>query len=321
MALSFVAALSYLRSVNLQGDLAIHPNAINEHQKKFSNKVERVKLKNGFVRYSLHRTSSNDNNPLIVCLHGIGSYSFVWESMAMKLTGNGFNVLTLDFYGRGFSDSPDVKYNGDLFCEQIDGLLKELKLENHKIIFFGHSMGGAVATLFASRNIDRISKMVLFAPAGTPVSATSQIGLWLASIPIVSEAAFQYFLPIGLQKYPHRPFYLPERIPDTIKFAHTMALEQIKSNKGYVRAYLSTLRHFNELTDLSSSYQKIKNSSIETLVFWGTKDRVIPYENTKLLKKYLPSATIHTLEETGHQLVFERPDEIEQVLMPFLNRA
>jgi len=318
MFLGLATCYYYLRSQKVDGHITIHENAINEHLQKHSNKVERIKLKNGFVRYSLNRTPENDGNPLIVCLHGISSYSFVWKKMVIALQASGFNVLSLDFYGRGFSDSPNVQYNGDLFCEQIDDLLKALNLEDQKLILFGHSMGGAVATLFASRFPDRVSKVVLFAPAGCPVSYTSQLGLWFVTIPVVSEAAFYFFVQKGIRNFPTRPFHMPHRIPDDIKFAHTMVLEQLRHNRGFLRAYLSTLRHFKELTNLTANFETIEKSSIPAMVFWGKNDRVIPYENTKLLKKLLPTAIFHTLEQTGHQLIFERQEEIEQILIPFL---
>jgi len=316
--LALATCYYYIRSQNIDGHISIHEDAIKEHRSKHSNIIERVKLKNGFVRYSLYRVPENDSNPLIICLHGISSYSFVWKKMVRALQASGFNVLSLDFYGRGFSDSPNVKYNGDLFCEQIDDLLKALNLQDHKLILFGHSMGGAVATLFASRNLERVSKVVLFAPAGCPVSYTSQLALWFVTIPVISEAAFYFFVEKGMRNYPKRPFHLPHRIPEDIQFAHAMALEQLKHNRGFLRAYLSTLRHFSELTDLTANYAKLEKSSIPTIVFWGTKDRIIPYANTKLLKKLVPSAIFHTLEDTGHQLIFERQEEIEQVLIPFL---
>ena len=49
--------------------------------------------------------------------------------------------MTLDLYGRGFSDNPDVEYTDTLFAHQVLELLDHLGLE--KASLFGLSNGGA----------------------------------------------------------------------------------------------------------------------------------------------------------------------------------
>ena len=51
----------------------------------------------------------------IVCLHGISSFSFVWEPLNETVMQEGHRyILTFEFYGRGVSSSPNVKVDENL---------------------------------------------------------------------------------------------------------------------------------------------------------------------------------------------------------------
>lgn len=43
-----------------------------------------------------------EGGPLVVCVHGLTTPSFVWEGIAPRLAEAGYRVLTYDLYGRGY---------------------------------------------------------------------------------------------------------------------------------------------------------------------------------------------------------------------------
>jgi pimeloyl-ACP methyl ester carboxylesterase len=282
----------------VRGHHTVPPSSLHEHQSKFSVKIERINLKHGLTRYELNKSIEENSKPLVVCLHGIGSYSFVWRDVTKILNREGFDVLSLDFYGRGFSDSPITKHDGHLYCEQVRDLLEALKMDDRKIILLGHSMGGAVSTLFASKYPDRVEKLILFSPAGVELAIKAKLAMAAAKLPVIPDFIFHNIVPIGVSKRPEKPFYKPERIPELIKYAQTMATQQLKHNKGFLRSYLRTLRDFKDIGGLKHAYETVEKHQIPTVVFWGTKDKVIPYKSTKCIRQWTPSAKIHTLEET-----------------------
>jgi pimeloyl-ACP methyl ester carboxylesterase len=130
---------------------------------------EFMRLKHGNTHYFL---KGPVDGPLVVLLHGVSVFSFVWNRLADLLVHRGFRVLTFDFYGHGYTDVPDVKYNIDLFREQFEELMEQLGLfkQYDSLILMGHSMGGLVASEFTAKHKDLVKKVILFNSAGLPVS-------------------------------------------------------------------------------------------------------------------------------------------------------
>ena len=106
------------------------------------------------------------HNDLVVCVHGLTTPSFVFESLAEYYVKTGKCVLVFDNYGRGYSDRPKGKQDKEFFINQLDELLDKLDLNKEKFELVGYSMGGSIASAYAARNPDRLKKLTLLASAG-----------------------------------------------------------------------------------------------------------------------------------------------------------
>lgn len=127
--------------------------------------------KYGRIHYLL---KGNPEDPLIVFSHGVSLFSFVWNRMADLLVNCGYQVLLYDFFGHGYSASPDVKYTVDLFVHQLEELLEGLHLIKgpDSLILIGHSMGGLVSSEYTARHKDQVKKLILMNVAGVPTKPT-----------------------------------------------------------------------------------------------------------------------------------------------------
>ena len=67
---------------------------------------------------------------------------YIWDPTFKALTDAGFRVLRYDYYGRGFSDRPDVPYTQAFYVRQLAELLDSLKITD-SIDLVGLSLGGA----------------------------------------------------------------------------------------------------------------------------------------------------------------------------------
>jgi pimeloyl-ACP methyl ester carboxylesterase len=143
----------------------------------------------------------------VILLHGASVFSFIWNRFAELLEARGYRVLCFDWYGHGFSAVPKVQYTRHLFEQQLEELLDHLHLlpspldanseENqqpppiieindnnfnvygeqkpkkqqysHEVYLIGHSMGGLIATEFAAKYKQWITKVILFNAVGLPV--------------------------------------------------------------------------------------------------------------------------------------------------------
>jgi hypothetical protein len=97
---------------------------------------------------------------LVVLLHGVSVFSFIWNRFADLLADRGYRVLTFDilyinpneivsltvehFYGHGYSAVPQTNYTVDLFRNQFEQILTKLNLfeQHNSMVLMGHSMGG-----------------------------------------------------------------------------------------------------------------------------------------------------------------------------------
>jgi esterase len=94
--------------------------------------------------------------PLII-LHGLFGSSKNWQSLS-KIFSKHFDVLTLDLRNHGESFHSDVM-DYPAMVDDVHQLLNKLGIKS--CLLMGHSMGGKVAMLFASKYPQLVSQLVV----------------------------------------------------------------------------------------------------------------------------------------------------------------
>lgn len=64
---------------------------------------------------------------------------------------------------------------------------------------------------------------------------------------------------------------------------------------------------------------RLKDINVRTLVVWGEKDDIAPYESARLLKNNIRGSRLYTFHELGHACYLECPDEFAHILAEFLS--
>ena len=98
---------------------------------------EFINLTNGITHYE---EFGHDTAQTVLLVSGFSVPYYIWDRTFEVLKENGFHVLRFDFFGRGYSDRPDVVYNSELFTQQIADLLISLNIDK-PIDIIGLSMG------------------------------------------------------------------------------------------------------------------------------------------------------------------------------------
>ena len=80
-----------------------------------------IQLKDGFTYYI--EGNINSEKDVIILIHGFSVPSYIWNPTYQKLENQGFRVIALDLYGRGFSDNLDTDYTDLLMANQVIELL------------------------------------------------------------------------------------------------------------------------------------------------------------------------------------------------------
>ena len=269
-----------------------------------------VQLPSGTTHYEL---SNPEADQTVVLVHGFSVPYFIYDPTFEFLTRSGFRVLRYDLFGRGFSDRPQVRYNIDLFVHQLGDLLDALHL-TQPVTPVGLSTGGPITASFTADYPERVNKLVLVDPVGAKPLPYSGI-LKAATLPGVGESILALVGSGGSAKNLASGFFDPEHIEEF----QSRYMSQLQY-KGFRRAILSTIRN-HMLDPFLDVYRRVNEMDKPVLLFWGRKDTTVPFSHSHELRKLLPRAEFHAIENAGHIPHYEQPEEVNPILLEFLRRS
>ncbi len=269
-----------------------------------------IQLSNGITHYEL---GGNESDEVVVLVHGFSVPYFIYDPTFDFLSRSGFRVLRYDLFGRGFSDRPRARYNLDFFVRQLSDLLNELRV-TRRVNLVGLSMGGPIASAFALRHPEKIRKLVLIDPCGARPIDTAWV-IRFARIPVLAEIAYGQLGSNSLVNGVANDFFDPALVQ------HFQERYKIQMQyKGFMRSILSTIRE-NMLGTNMELYRALGRSEKSILLLWGRNDKTVPFEQSTLLREAMPNAEFRVIENCGHIPHYEKPDDVNPLLLNFLRQA
>jgi len=266
---------------------------------------EFVRLTDGYTHYEI---AGPPGGHLVVLAAGFSVPYYIWDPTFKALTEAGFRVLRYDYYGRGFSDRPDVPYTQALYVRQLGDLLDALKVSD-PIDLVGLSLGGSIVTSFADLSPSRVRSLIYIDPSfrsPTPIAATNPY-VWSFLTAIFTE---QRWADDQLADFLH-----PERFPDwPARYRVQMQY------KGFRRARLSELVS-NASVDQRQEIERVGQHPRPVLVIWGKQDAQVPIESSAPLLEAMPRARMVTVEDAGHLPQWEQPAIVNAAIVEFLHEA
>lgn len=267
-----------------------------------------IKLVDGITHYEWFGPSQG---PVVVCVHGLTTPSFVWKGIAPLLGALEYRVLIYDLYGRGYSDRPAGQQDSAFFLRQLNELLDRQGVTGD-LTMFGYSMGGAIVTSFAAANPERIRQLVLLAPAGIRMP---KLG-WRARLGLrrgVGDWLMLLTYPSIHRKGTEEERDLPTTVPDIVE------LQQRELEfKGFVPAVLSSFRGLLS-EPFDQRHRRIAEANTPVLTVLGEEDPLIPPSVADALFALNQGAKIEIIRGAGHGLPYTHTDEVMAHLRDFLN--
>ncbi|RLB99749.1 MAG: alpha/beta hydrolase [Deltaproteobacteria bacterium] len=264
---------------------------------------EFVQLDDGVVSYYWKGTENRD---IVVLVHGLSTPKFVWDGNVDALTAAGKRVLVYDHLGRGFSDRPDIVYDGELYIRELSNLLDALHV-TQPVTLVGYSMGGGNVIGFAARYPERVKKLILIAPAGY--------------VPSYEGLAALIFAP-GLGEWLMTMVGKKEMLADILEAveagkARPDMVEKFEEQfqyRGYLDSILSTMRNY-PMYDLSKEYEKVGRLGIPTFAIWGVDDQVVPFSTAENVKKAIPHIKVFPVDGAGHSVTYAESEKVNEILV------
>ena len=265
-----------------------------------------VELKEGVTHFEL---SGPADAQTVVLVHGFSVPYYIWDPTFTALTSAGFRVLRYDLFGRGWSDRPDATYDPEFFDQQLLQLLDALGIRG-PVDIAGVSMGGPIAVNFAVRHPGRVRRVALFDPAYGPAVSLP----WKLRAPLFGEYQMCVKIAPTLAAGQREDFVHPERYPDYFEDY----LPQMRY-RGFRHALLSSLRNFIS-RDSTRAFQQLGASGKPVLLVWGRADQDVPFAISDDVRKAVPQAEFHPIDDAAHVPFYEHPEIVNPVLIDFLRR-
>ncbi len=279
--------------------------ALNESTRKEAD-GSFIQLSDGVTHYQL---SGDENGIPVVLVHGFSVPYFIYDPTFEFLSKQNFRVLRYDLFGRGFSDRPKIQYNIQLFVKQLKELLEALNFKDINLV--GLSMGGPITAKFVEEYPQVVSKHILIDPAGAKAIPFSSLRR-LAQIPMLGELVLGLFGSGSMVKSVASDLFTAELVE---KFQAQYKIQM--QYQGFKRAILSTIRN-GMLDDFLELYKRIGKLEKPTLLFWGKQDATVPFEHSELILQAIPHTEFHVIENCGHIPHYEKPEEVNPILLKFL---
>lgn len=258
-----------------------------------------IELSRGLTYYEWRGPS---RGPIVVCVHGLTTPSYVWTPLAVALTGLGMRVLTYDLYGRGMSDRPPGRQDRAFFVTQMEELLAALEI-TQGVTLIGYSMGGAIATAYAEDHPERVDRLVLVAPVGLG-HRVSRFLSFCARVPVLGDGLIRVLGDIMHRRSINRALPVQPELPDFVKRS---AAEM--GYRGSLPAVLSSLRNMMR-ENLAQTHRKLGETDLPVLAVWGEVDAVIPLSAMGRLAQINRNARQAEVPGATHALPYTHPEAI-----------
>lgn len=259
------------------------------------------------VHYEYYRGKHAKEEPVIVLLHGLVSSSYSFRYL-MPLIGKKYPVLAIDLPGFGKSEkSKTFIYSFESYAKLIFRLLQMMQVKN--VIAVGHSMGGQVALYMAKNYPDHVKKLVLLSSSGY-LKRVKKHYLYASYLPFSSRVLRWWFQKRDYKDALLHVVYNKNAVDDYAVLEYTKPFQ----DEGFYDALIRLMRHREG--DLTA--EQLKEIKQPALLFWGKEDEIVPLRIGKKLDHDLPQSELVVYEQTGHLVPEERPQEVAQKMLEFL---
>jgi 3-oxoadipate enol-lactonase len=247
---------------------------------------------------SIHLEQHGEGNPAIIFLHYWGGTSRTWRRVAAGLQDK-FRTVAYDARGWGQSDKASASYALNDLADEVLALVREVGI--NEFVLVGHSLGGKIAQLAASRRPEGLVGLVLVAPAPpTPLRFTEEMRETQIHAYDERENVLQTIRFLSARMPP------PEIVEQIVE-------DSMSGSQAATLAYPTS----SILEDISSAVAKI---AVPTLVLAGELDQLdsIEQHRSEVVAR-IANAQFEIIPRSGHLIPIDEPEELARRIGKFVS--
>jgi pimeloyl-ACP methyl ester carboxylesterase len=258
-----------------------------------------------------HLDWGNEGRPAIVLVHGSRLHAHVWNDFSRRFRDR-FHIVAVDQRGHGDSAwGAEDAYRLEELYRDLRAVVEARGLERYTLI--GHSLGGRVSMLYASRHQEELEQLVLVdITPGRPQTAAAADNTRIASNPpsrdFESEDAAIRYLSRAMSRAPRH------LVEESVR--HGMR----RNDAGrYVWKYDPLL--FTRRVALPPGmdlWSLTGTVATPTLLQYGSDSDVVNADLAERLRVTMPRCTVERIEDAGHGLFTDQPDAFAQSVGRFI---
>ena len=258
-------------------------------------------------------SSSSDEVPTVLCVHGNPTWSFTYRRIVAELNPAA-RVIAVDHVGCGLSDKPqDYLYSLAQHIENLVHLI--VKLDLRRVTLLVHDWGGAIGLGAGLREFDRIEGAVILNTAAFP---PPYVPLRIAAcrIPVVGNWAMRQlnlFARAALTMTLHRLPKLNEAVAAGLIAPYSNWHDRVAIAR-FVQDIprRETDPTWQLLSEIERGLARYNDRTVDLV--WGMHDWCFRPECLRRFQSHLPNAKTHELSDVGHYVMEEAADEVLTIL-------
>ncbi|MDE6207357.1 MAG: alpha/beta hydrolase [Muribaculaceae bacterium] len=252
---------------------------------------ESIDIDGNLLSYDREGTGSR----AVIVMHGWGCNSSTVKVLADACIDSTTTVYNIDLPGFGVSSEPKEPWG---VYEYADIIEKFVRLKNISApVLIGHSYGGRIAIVYASRN--KVDRLILVDSAG-----------------IKPRRKLKYYFKVYSFKL--AKFLAPIILGRTRGEA---AIERMRGRSGSQDYQNSSpmMRRVMSVSVNQDLKHHLPDIQAPTLLIWGANDTATPLSDAKTMESLIPDAGLVCYEGAGHYSFLDRPAQTAAVIASFLN--
>jgi branched-chain amino acid transport system permease protein len=236
----------------------------------------------------------------VVFVHGFVASRRWWQPAIDRLP-DGFHAYALDLRAMVSEDPAAPDHTIAQYAADLHEFVEAMGLDNFNLV--GHSLGGGVAMLYALEHQERLKSLLLvdpLAPFGTKLldpTAAEWVNAQYGNREGISAVALG-----GCVIQPTGAFR-EQLIDDAMAW----------SSAGY-RGMMDDMARY-DITD------RLMELKVPTLVTWGDKDLVIPFQGIVAAFTNIPGCGLEIWHGVGHNALIEIPARLTDLAVRFFGEA
>jgi pimeloyl-ACP methyl ester carboxylesterase len=247
----------------------------------------------------------DNTKPWVTFVHGAGGSSSIWFKQIRDFKKE-FNVLLLDLRGHGnskpkFKDSFKDDYTFDSISNDIIEVLDHEKIE--KSHFIGISLGTIIIRNIAEKYPERVNKVIL----GGAIMKLNIRSRFLMKVGVAFKSVVPYMLLYKLFAF----IIMPRK---NHKASRLLFVNEAK--KLYQKEFIRWFKLASEINPLLKFFRE-KDTHIPSLYVMGEQDHLFLPSIKKIVQQQ-KNALLHVIENCGHVVNVEQPNDFNQKSIAFL---